>query len=143
MLVQAVSPACIVEPPRVLSPEAPAVLVDDDDDDEALQAILLASLQEAQAEEATVSHVSERAQAEQEARFNAAVKPPLVAKPGPLSEIWCASALPNLALDQSLHKMIILIATSSPYRAASAAPIATFRQTCANPSRISAGRRIA
>ena len=54
-----------------------------DDEDEALQAVLLASLQESMADAnadaasmEAVPQLSASAQAEQEARFNAAVKPP-------------------------------------------------------------------
>ena len=85
MLLSSPSPACIAEPFNTFASN-------DDDDDEALQAILFASLQQEATKAAAASAVeaSERAQAEQETRFNAAVKPPLVASPTKLSEIWCA-----------------------------------------------------
>ena len=58
-----------------------------DDEDEALQAVLLASLQEEAAQMEGAQLASERAQSEQAARFNSAVKPPLVAAPSPLSAL--------------------------------------------------------
>ena len=75
----ATAPTNAAEPAKALP--APAAFADDDD--EALQAVLLASLQESMgdanndaASTAAVPQLSASAQAEQEARFNAAVKPP-------------------------------------------------------------------
>lgn len=87
MLVQAASPATSFEPTQsneataASSPPFDASAFLGDDEDEALQAILLASLQESQQEPIEVSRAASE---EQISRFNAAVKPDLVGTPTPL-----------------------------------------------------------
>jgi hypothetical protein len=127
MLVQSASPAMIVEPHPVTSPEpaapangrsspvnAAALFAEGDDEDEALQAILLASLQEqAGVAEASAPEVSRAASEEQESRFNAAVKPALVGKPSPLAEFakqgsFCAGVQQSLeALGAAPHHLML------------------------------------
>lgn len=69
--------------------QQPVQLNDWDDEDEALQAVLLASLQAEATQEAP--QASTAAQEEQEARLNAAVKPPLVAAPTAIDQ-FCKDA---------------------------------------------------
>ena len=93
-----------IEPTVVCAAPAPATefAVDADDDDEALQAILLASLQEEQQQLEAAQQASAKACEEQEARFAAAVKPPLVAKAVALGEFCSESNNLNNDVKSSL-----------------------------------------
>jgi len=81
MMSEFIEPAApSTEPAKPVAAALNNSLPDDDDDDEALQAVLLASLMEEAAQKEEIASSSSSAKAEQEARFNAAVKPPLIAK---------------------------------------------------------------
>ena len=101
MLLQSPTPAWQPpQPAEASTTSAPAsapehapfagLTLDGDDEDEALQAILLASLQE----EANAT-LSAKAMAEQEAQITSCVRPPLVGKPTAISDFVedCAAAL--------------------------------------------------
>lgn len=120
MLVQAASPAMMVEP-ATASPEPSktaetasstpfdaSAFLDGDDEDEALQAILLASLQESQ----QAPEVSRAASEEQISRFNAVVKPDLVGKPTPLG-VYARE--PSNSFSESVAASLEALAASPHY----------------------------